>query len=81
LGWTWFVGIVAMLSLQVGLINLFPIPALDGSRAAFLIIEGIRRRPLDPRKEALVHVMGFMLLILVMLLLTYHDILFYARKQ
>jgi len=73
-GLAWFVNLAAMFSFQIGLINLFPIPALDGSRAVFLSIEWIRRRPLDPRKEALVHVVGFMVLIGCMILLTIKDV-------
>jgi len=80
LGWKWFVGIIAIFSFQIGLINLFPIPALDGSRAAFLIVEGIRRRPLDKRKEAMVHVVGFALLLAAILLLTFNDLRPYVAK-
>lgn len=64
----------AFISLNLGVINLLPIPALDGSRLVFLAVEGIRRRPLDPEKENLVHLIGFMLLILFMLAITYRDV-------
>ena len=65
----------ALLSLNLGLINLLPIPALDGSRLVFLSIEGIRGRPIDPGKENFVHFIGFTFLILLMLLITYQDII------
>lgn len=64
-----------LLSLNLGLINLFPIPALDGSRLVFLGIEGLRGKPLDPQKENLIHLVGFALLIMLMLFITYQDIL------
>lgn len=65
----------ALLSLNLGIINLFPIPALDGSRLIFLGVEGLRGRPLDPEKENLIHLVGFALLIMLMLFITYQDIL------
>ncbi len=67
-------GLTGVLSIQLGLINLFPIPALDGSRLVFLLIEGLRRKPLNPEKENLIHLAGFVLLLVLMLAITYHDI-------
>lgn len=64
----------AMLSLNLGLINLFPIPALDGSRLVFLAVEGLRGRPINPEKENFLHFLGFVLLIGLMILITYQDI-------
>ncbi|HBT47789.1 MAG TPA: RIP metalloprotease RseP [Peptococcaceae bacterium] len=65
----------AVLSLNLGLINLLPIPALDGSRLIFLTWEGLRGRPLDPSKENIIHLIGFALLMGLLLLITYRDIL------
>lgn len=65
----------ALLSLNLGLINLLPIPALDGSRLVFLAIEGIRGKPINPERENFVHLVGFAMLILLMILITYKDIL------
>lgn len=65
----------AMLSLNIGLLNLLPIPALDGSRLVFLGIEGVRGRPIDPEKENLVHLVGIVLLIMLIIFVTYNDIL------
>lgn len=64
----------AFISLNLGLINLLPIPALDGSRLVFLAAEGIRGKPLDPQKEGLVHFIGFVMLMVFMLVITYRDI-------
>ncbi|MBS3976520.1 MAG: RIP metalloprotease RseP [Syntrophomonadaceae bacterium] len=64
-----------LLSLNLGIINLFPIPALDGSRLLFLGIEGIRGRPVNPEKENIIHLVGFALLIFLMLVITYQDLL------
>ncbi len=63
-----------MLSLNLGLINLFPFPALDGSRIVFILIELIIRRPIPPDKEGMVHYIGFIILIALILLITYNDI-------
>ena len=62
------------LSLNIGLFNLLPIPALDGSRLLFLGIEGIRGRPIDPARENLVHFLGFALLILLVIVITFRDL-------
>jgi len=64
-----------LLSLNLGLINLFPVPALDGSRLVFLAFEKVRGRPVDPERENFIHLVGFALLILLMLIITYKDIL------
>jgi regulator of sigma E protease len=80
-GWVSFLSLSAFLSLNIGFINLLPFPALDGSRLVFLGIEGVRRRPVDPRKEAMVHLVGFAILILVMVLVLYQDIIYLVTKQ
>ncbi len=64
-----------ILSINLGLINLFPIPALDGSRLVFLGFEGLRGRPVDPAKENFIHLVGFVLLMALMVVITYQDIL------
>lgn len=64
-----------ILSINLGLINLFPIPALDGSRLVFLSFEGLRGRPVDPAKENFIHLIGFVLLMALMVVITYQDIL------
>ncbi|CAH0119847.1 Regulator of sigma-W protease RasP [Paenibacillus sp. CECT 9249] len=65
----------AILSLYLGIFNLLPIPALDGSRLVFLGFEAVRGRPVDPNRESIVHFIGFAMLMLLMLAVTYNDIL------
>lgn len=65
----------AILSLYLGIFNLLPFPALDGSRLVFLGIEAIRGKPVDPNRESIVHFIGFAMLMLLMLAVTYNDIL------
>lgn len=64
----------AMLSVNLGIVNLLPLPALDGGRLIFIGLEAIRRKPIDPQKEGMVHLLGFALLILLMLAVTWNDI-------
>lgn len=74
-GWLNVVFLAAMISINLGLINLLPIPALDGSRILFLLVELIRGKPIDPEKEGRIHLLGFVLLISLMIFITYKDIL------
>lgn len=64
----------ALLSLNLGIFNLLPIPALDGSRLVFIGIEAVRGRPIHPNKEGMVHLVGFALLMMLMLVVTFNDI-------
>jgi regulator of sigma E protease len=73
-GWGPYFSLAAMISFALGLFNLLPIPALDGGRAAFIIAELIRGRPVDPEKEAMVHLAGFAALIALIMLVAFHDI-------
>jgi regulator of sigma E protease len=65
--------LTAFLSLNLFIVNLLPLPALDGGRLIFLIIEGIRRKPVDPQKEGFVHFVGFVLLMILSALIIYRD--------
>ncbi|MBS7021461.1 MAG: RIP metalloprotease RseP, partial [Firmicutes bacterium] len=67
--------LVGFLSLNVGFINLLPIPAFDGGRLLFLIIEKIKGSPVNPRVENTIHSIGFVCLMLLMIFITYNDIL------
>ncbi|MDI6709157.1 MAG: RIP metalloprotease RseP [Bacillota bacterium] len=67
--------LAAFLSVNLGLFNLFPIPALDGSRLMFLAWEGISGRPVNPEKEGFIHLIGFGLLLVLMVVVTYNDIM------
>ncbi|MBM7867147.1 RIP metalloprotease RseP [Heliobacterium gestii] len=75
IGLTSLLMLAAVLSINLGLLNLFPIPALDGSRLVFLGLEALRGRPIDPAKENTIHLIGFALLIGLMLLIAYKDVL------
>lgn len=72
----------ALLSLYLGVFNLLPIPALDGSRLVFIGLEALRGRPVDPNKESMVHFVGFALLMVLMLAVTYNDIMkvFFSQR-
>ncbi|SDI94472.1 RIP metalloprotease RseP [Natribacillus halophilus] len=63
-----------MLSVNIGLINLLPLPALDGGRLVFIGLEAIRRKPIDPNKEGVAHFIGFALLMLLVLMVTWNDL-------
>jgi len=65
---------ILLLSASLGIMNLLPIPALDGGRLLFLFIELVRGKPLDPEKEGMVHTAGLMLLMALMVLVLFHDI-------
>lgn len=73
-GWGPYFSLAATISFALGLFNLLPIPALDGGRAAFIVAELIRGKPVDPEKEAMVHIAGFAALMALMLLVAFHDI-------
>ena len=66
--------IAALLSVNLGVINLFPIPAMDGGRLLFLILEAIRRKPINPNMEGMIHFIGFALLMAFMVVIAYQDI-------
>lgn len=65
----------ALIAVNLGVFNLLPFPALDGGRVFFLLIELIRRKPIPPEKEGMVHAIGMGLLLLLMVFVTYQDIL------
>lgn len=65
----------ALLSTNLGIINLFPIPAMDGGRLAFLIVEGIRKKPLNPEIEGRIHFAGFVLLFGFMIFIAFNDVI------
>lgn len=73
-GWGPYLWFAATISFALGLLNLLPVPALDGGRAAFILAEIVRGKPVDPEKEAMVHVAGFAALMALMLLVAFHDI-------
>lgn len=66
--------ILIVLSMSLVIFNLLPIPALDGGRLLFIAIELVRGRPVDPRKEGMVHFVGLVVLLLLMAFLVFNDI-------
>jgi len=73
-GWENVLFLAGLISINLGLMNLLPIPALDGSRILFLIFEALRGKPVNPDREGMIHIVGFALLITLMLFVTYQDI-------
>ncbi|MGX4669265.1 RIP metalloprotease RseP [Cerasibacillus sp. JNUCC 74] len=73
-GFTNFLLWTAMLSINLGIVNLVPLPALDGGRLLFVGIEAVRGKPIAPEKEGLFHFVGFAFLMLLMIIVTWNDI-------
>ncbi len=65
---------MALITVNLGIFNLLPLPALDGGRLLFVFIEAIRGKPIDPEKEGIVHFIGFALLIALMIAVTIKDV-------
>jgi len=63
-----------IISINLGIINLLPFPALDGGRFVIMLVEGLRGKPIDPKKEGFIHLIGFVLLMTLMVLITFRDI-------
>ena len=74
-GFSAFTQLLVLISINLGLMNLLPIPGLDGSRLVFGIVEVIRRKPVPPEKEAVVHLVGMVLLFGLMIFFTMKDIM------
>ena len=70
-----YVQLLVLISINLGLMNLLPIPGLDGSRLVFGIVEVIRRKPVPPEKEAMVHLVGMVFLFGLMIFFTFNDIM------
>ena len=68
------VNIAMLLSVSLGVMNLLPLPALDGGRLVFLIIEVLRGKPLPPEKESIIHLAGFVALMILMVFVFFNDI-------
>ena len=63
-----------LLTANLGVINLLPIPALDGGRLVFLLIEAVRGKPIAPEKEGIVHLIGFAALMVLMVFVLFNDV-------
>ncbi len=71
--------IVVLLSVNLGIMNLLPIPALDGGRLVFMLVEVIRGKPVPPEKEGMVHFAGLVVLMVLMVFIMYNDIMRLVR--
>ncbi len=69
-----YLNLAILISINLGMINLLPIPGLDGSRFLFLLAEAIRRKPVNRRVEGTIHMIGFILLFGLLILFTFRDI-------
>ena len=69
-----FLSLLMLISVNLGIMNLLPIPGLDGSRIVFHLIEAVRGKPIKPEREALVHLIGMVFLFALMIFFTYKDI-------
>ena len=67
--------LLSYITINVGVFNLLPVPALDGGRLFFIFIEMIRRKPISPKKEGIIHTVGLVLLLLFMLVVSISDII------
>lgn len=75
IGSVFLLGFIAFLSINLGVLNLLPFPALDGARVVFALVEAVRHKPIEPEKEGFIHWLGFLFLMLMILIVTYNDIL------
>ena len=73
-GFMHYLRLVALLSLSLAILNVLPFPALDGGRVVFVLAEWVRRKPLNRRFEIVTNTVGFAILIVIILLITFHDI-------
>lgn len=73
--WLYVLNLTALLTINLGVFNLLPIPALDGGRLLFMLIELVRRKKIPPEKEGMVHAIGFLLLIGLIIFISYNDII------
>ena len=73
-GLIYLLRILSLITINLGVFNLLPLPALDGSRILFLVIEGIRRKPIPPEKEGIVHAVGMLVLLIFMGIIIVKDI-------
>lgn len=70
-----FLYLLIIISINLGLMNLLPIPGLDGSRLVFMVIEAVRRKPVEQKIEAMIHLAGYVLLFGLMIYFTFKDVL------
>jgi regulator of sigma E protease len=74
-GFVWLVRLIALISLNLAVLNIFPFPALDGGRLFFLLVEKIKGSPISAQREAVVNTVGFFVLIALMIAVTVKDVI------
>jgi len=79
LGFIYILQFTALLSLNLAIINFIPFPALDGGRILFLVIEKIRSKPVNQKIEGLIHTIGFSLLMILIIIITFQDLIRYSH--
>ena len=67
--------LAALLTINLGVFNLLPLPALDGGRLFFMLIEFVRGKPIPPEKEGMVHAIGLILLLGLTVVISFNDIM------
>ena len=72
--WLTMINMMILISANLGVANLLPLPALDGGRLVFLFLEAIRRKRIDPEKEGMVHMIGLLALMLLMVVIMFNDV-------
>jgi len=81
IGFIYFLQFLALVSVAIAVSQVLPIPALDGGRLVFLLIEAVRHKAISRKTEAIIHNVGFMVLILLMVFITYKDLLRLGDKM
>ncbi|MGN0553275.1 MAG: M50 family metallopeptidase [Oscillospiraceae bacterium] len=74
LDWDFLLQLAALITVNIGIFNLLPIPALDGGRFVFFVVEVIRRKPMKAETEGMIHFVGLALLMMLMIAVTFNDI-------
>ncbi|HAF51054.1 MAG TPA: RIP metalloprotease RseP, partial [Synergistaceae bacterium] len=74
-GWWSFISFLAVINLNLGILNLVPFPALDGGRLLFVLVEMTSRKKVSERLENYIHMVGFAVLIGLILLVTWQDVM------
>ncbi len=72
--WRAVLSLLALITINLGIFNLLPLPALDGGKAVFLLIEGVTRRPVPAKVQEIVNLIGFVLLFALMIFVTHNDL-------
>ena len=80
-GMPYFLNLAAVISISIGLLNLFPVPLLDGGHLMFYGIEAVRGKPLSERAQEVGFRIGFAIVVMLMIFATYNDILHLAARK